>query len=96
MTKMMMILPVRVPRPSEYLTDNDHFKDFYNYFQHGIDFLISGTTHTVRKIILHTNIVSIATVDMIYSLNSTTTVAWYTSVPSIQTMPVGDRGDTGG
>jgi len=29
---------------------------FYNYFQHGIDFLISGSTHTVRKIILHSNI----------------------------------------
>ena len=32
--------------------------DFYNYFQHGIDFLISGTTHVVIKIVLHTNIVS--------------------------------------
>ena len=32
--------------------------DFYNYFQHGIDFLISGTTHIVIKIVLHTNIVS--------------------------------------
>lgn len=31
--------------------------DFYNYLQHGIDFLISGTTHTVKKVILHTNIV---------------------------------------
>jgi len=29
---------------------------FYNYFQHGIDFLINGTTHIVQKIILHTNI----------------------------------------
>lgn len=29
---------------------------FYNYFQHGIDFLISGTTHVVIKIVLHTNI----------------------------------------
>jgi len=29
---------------------------FYNYFQHGLDFLISGQTHTVRKIILHTNV----------------------------------------
>ncbi|KAF9534222.1 hypothetical protein CPB83DRAFT_755761 [Crepidotus variabilis] len=29
---------------------------FYNYFQHGIDFLLSERTHTVRKIILHTNI----------------------------------------
>ncbi|OCH92937.1 UPF0183-domain-containing protein [Obba rivulosa] len=33
--------------------DTDYF---YNYLQHGIDFLISGSTHTVRKIILHSNI----------------------------------------
>lgn len=32
--------------------------DFYNYFSHGIDFLISGQTHLVRKIILHSNVVS--------------------------------------
>jgi len=29
---------------------------FYNYFQYGIDILLSGTTHTVKKIILHSNI----------------------------------------
>ncbi|KAF9515226.1 hypothetical protein BS47DRAFT_1342130 [Hydnum rufescens UP504] len=29
---------------------------FYNYFQHGIDVLLSGTTHKVRKIILHSNV----------------------------------------
>ncbi|KAK7470533.1 hypothetical protein VKT23_001958 [Stygiomarasmius scandens] len=29
---------------------------FYNYFQHGLDFLLSGTTHVVKKIILHSNI----------------------------------------
>ncbi|KAI0347234.1 UPF0183-domain-containing protein [Trametopsis cervina] len=29
---------------------------FYNYFQHGIDFLLSGTTHVVKKVVLHTNI----------------------------------------
>ncbi|KAF9057655.1 hypothetical protein BJ165DRAFT_1422230 [Panaeolus papilionaceus] len=29
---------------------------FYNYFQHGIDFLISESTHTVKKIVLHTNV----------------------------------------
>jgi hypothetical protein len=34
------------------------FPDFYNYFQHGIDFLIAGETHVISKIILHTNIVS--------------------------------------
>lgn len=32
--------------------------DFYNYFQHGIEFLISGSTHVVRKILIHTNVVS--------------------------------------
>ena len=34
--------------------------DFYNYFRYGIDFLISGKTHVVEKIVLHTNIVSFA------------------------------------
>ncbi|EJD01126.1 UPF0183-domain-containing protein [Fomitiporia mediterranea MF3/22] len=29
---------------------------FYNYFQYGIDFLLSSSTHLVQKIILHTNI----------------------------------------
>ena len=43
--------------------------DFYNYFRHGIDFLISGATHTVRKIILHTNIVSPIATDTISKLN---------------------------
>ncbi|KAF8076497.1 hypothetical protein FPV67DRAFT_1713911 [Lyophyllum atratum] len=28
---------------------------FYNYFQHGMDFLISGPSHVVTKIILHSN-----------------------------------------
>ncbi|TFY83947.1 hypothetical protein EWM64_g70 [Hericium alpestre] len=32
--------------------EDDHF---YNYFQYGIDFLISDVTHIVKKIILHTN-----------------------------------------
>lgn len=31
--------------------------DFYNYFHHGVDFLISGQTHVVRKIIIHSNMV---------------------------------------
>ncbi|KAI0771568.1 UPF0183-domain-containing protein [Trametes elegans] len=34
-------------------TDGDYF---YNYQQHGLDFLISGATHTVKKIILHSNV----------------------------------------
>ncbi|KAF9569298.1 UPF0183-domain-containing protein [Agrocybe pediades] len=29
---------------------------FYNYFQYGLDFLISETTHIVRKIVIHTNV----------------------------------------
>jgi len=40
-------------RPNDDDTDTDYF---YNYFQHGIDFLISGSTRIVRKIILHTNV----------------------------------------
>ena len=34
--------------------------DFYNYFQHGIDFFISSSTHVVKKIILHTNVVCLS------------------------------------
>lgn len=37
-------------------TFTDITSDFYNYFQHGVDFLISGSTHIVRKVILHTNV----------------------------------------
>ncbi|CCM03165.1 uncharacterized protein FIBRA_05287 [Fibroporia radiculosa] len=38
-------------------TDDDTDTDyFYNYLQHGIDFLISGSTHVVKKIILHSNV----------------------------------------
>ncbi|KAL0949450.1 hypothetical protein HGRIS_009505 [Hohenbuehelia grisea] len=29
---------------------------FYNYFQYGLDFYISGRTHIVQKIVLHSNI----------------------------------------
>ncbi|KAL0070671.1 hypothetical protein AAF712_001892 [Marasmius tenuissimus] len=29
---------------------------FYNYFQHGIDFLLSGQDHVVKKIVLHSNV----------------------------------------
>jgi len=34
-----------------------HCTDFMNYFQHGLDFLIDGDAHTVKKILLHTNTV---------------------------------------
>ncbi|KAG8887318.1 hypothetical protein FRB98_000246 [Tulasnella sp. 332] len=30
--------------------------DFYNYFQYGMDCLIDGVTHTVRKVVLHSNV----------------------------------------
>jgi len=40
-------------RSSEDISDTDYF---YNYFQHGIEFLISGSTHVVQKVILHTNV----------------------------------------
>ncbi|KIM90897.1 hypothetical protein PILCRDRAFT_811393 [Piloderma croceum F 1598] len=40
-------------RSSDDIDDTDYF---YNYFQHGIEFLISGSTHIVQKIILHTNV----------------------------------------
>lgn len=33
--------------------------DFYNYFQYGIDILISGSTHVVQKVILHSNVVGV-------------------------------------
>lgn len=32
--------------------------DFQNYFQYGMDFLISGRSHKVYKIIMHSNLVS--------------------------------------
>ncbi|CAE6479823.1 unnamed protein product [Rhizoctonia solani] len=35
---------------------DDEESYFYNYFQHGMDFLISGKTHRVRKIIVHSNV----------------------------------------
>lgn len=31
--------------------------DFYNYLQHGMDFLVDGTTHMLKKIVVHTNVV---------------------------------------
>jgi len=65
--------------------------DFYNYFQYGIDFLISGTTHTVRKIILHTNIVSPRhRRDCFRTECGCNKTARITFVSSIQTMPMGD------
>ncbi|KAI0732965.1 UPF0183-domain-containing protein [Fomitopsis betulina] len=29
---------------------------FYNYLQHGVDFLVDGTTHVLKKIVVHTNV----------------------------------------
>ncbi|KZT50573.1 UPF0183-domain-containing protein [Calocera cornea HHB12733] len=33
---------------------------FYNYFQHGVDFLLDGETHRVVKIVIHSNVVGSA------------------------------------
>ncbi|KAG6810868.1 hypothetical protein H0H92_009989 [Tricholoma furcatifolium] len=35
---------------------HDQPRYFYNYFQHGLDFLITGPEHVVTKIILHSNV----------------------------------------
>ena len=36
----------------------DMLVDFMNYFNHGIDCFIDGSTHILRKIIVHSNTVS--------------------------------------
>ncbi|KAG8919882.1 hypothetical protein FRC01_001052 [Tulasnella sp. 417] len=36
--------------------DDDSEGYFYNYFQYGMDILISGSTHVVQKVILHSNV----------------------------------------
>lgn len=62
--------------------------DFYNYFQHGIDFLISDHTHVVKKIILHSNVVSAFPFCLFYYLTSD--VARHTPLPAVQAMPLAD------
>ena len=58
--------------------------DFYNYFQFGIDFLISGRTHVVQKIILHSNVVWLRNiVFLIVNLNLIQLVARLVSVPTL-------------
>ncbi|EGO01868.1 hypothetical protein SERLA73DRAFT_177420 [Serpula lacrymans var. lacrymans S7.3] len=47
-------MTIHSPNQSRNADRSSHY--FYNYFQHGIDFLISGETHIVLKIILHTNV----------------------------------------
>ncbi|KAH7914210.1 hypothetical protein BJ138DRAFT_1000739 [Hygrophoropsis aurantiaca] len=46
---------IHSPNPQA-IADDQSTDYFYNYFQHGIDFLICGETSVVRKIILHTNV----------------------------------------
>ncbi|KAG1768122.1 hypothetical protein EDD22DRAFT_257558 [Suillus occidentalis] len=42
--------------PNIQASEDDGSTDyFYNYFHHGVDFLMSGQTHVVRKIIIHSN-----------------------------------------
>ncbi|EIW82109.1 hypothetical protein CONPUDRAFT_81654 [Coniophora puteana RWD-64-598 SS2] len=46
-------MTIHSPQCSEENPGSDYF---YNYFQHGIDFLISGRTHILQKIIIHSNV----------------------------------------
>ncbi|KZT20389.1 UPF0183-domain-containing protein [Neolentinus lepideus HHB14362 ss-1] len=46
-------MSIHSTRETEEEEEGDYF---YNYFQHGIDVLISGDTHTCKKIVMHTNI----------------------------------------
>lgn len=66
------------------------FQDFYNYFQHGLDFFISGSTHTVKKIIIHSNIASSIPLSEIHQSNGTKT-AWISTLPTVQAMQLGNR-----
>ncbi len=62
--------------------------DFYNYFQHGLDFLISSTSHIVQKIVLHTNIVRRPTVT--FFSRSFMCPARNAPVSTLQEMQLGD------
>jgi len=48
-------MAIHSPKP-QFDEENQSTDYFWNYFSHGIDFLISGQTHIVRKIILHSNV----------------------------------------
>jgi hypothetical protein len=63
--------------------------DFYNYFQHGIDFLLSDHTHIVKKIILHSNVVSLFILRQLRLVNPS--IAGYTTLPTVQAMSMADR-----
>jgi hypothetical protein len=58
--------------------------DFYNYFQHGLDFLISGSSHLVRKIIIHSNVVG--SVHLSFWPTSDKFKAWFGIVPKVQAL----------
>lgn len=70
--------------------NSECFQDFYNYFQHGLDFFISGSTHTVKKIIIHSNIASSIPLSEIHQSNGTKT-AWISTLPTVQAMQLGNR-----
>lgn len=59
-----------------------HYTDFMNYFQHGLDFLIDGDTHTVKKILLHTNAVKYSYTPLI-AISHHKTVAGVTRLSAI-------------
>ena len=68
--------------------------DFYNYFQHGIDFLLSDHTHIVKKIILHSNVVCTFLLLLTRSITSYSYIAGYTPLPTVQAMRMADRRST--
>lgn len=81
------------PHIPRHLVTQLSFTDFYNYLQHGIDVLLDGSTHIVKKIILHTNIVR----DMYFGgYSHLNTIAWFPSVSTIQALQLGDRRSAGG
>ena len=67
--------------------------DFYNYFQHGIDFYISGNTHIVKKIVLQSNMVIHKALLDGYEL---ILAAWVSTIPNVQAVQLGDRRKPGG
>lgn len=69
-------------------------EDFYNYFQHGMDFLISETTHIVKKIILHTNVVKFFLINLLseFADFKCKLKARFFHVPEVQKMQLGNRG----
>jgi Uncharacterised protein family (UPF0183) len=71
------------------MTETYHTADFYNYFQHGLDFLISGPSHLVKKIIIHSNVVSNTQLSCWLIFNAFK--AWFSIVSTVQALQLGNR-----